>query len=169
MRKLTFFKTMLAAVMLFVGSAGISAQLLVENFDYPAGSLLTANGWTNHSGTAEFIDVVVPGLSFTDYAGSGIGGAANLDNNGEDVNRTFEAQTGTVYAAFIIQTEATNSAGYFFHFAPGPFTTTFYTRVWVNATGNGVGIGTNAPTNYTPITPGVPVLLVAKLDRKSVV
>lgn len=167
MRKITFFKTLLAAVMLLVGSVGISAQVLVENFDYASGSLLTANGWTNHSGTSGFIDVVVPGLSFTGYAGSGIGGAANLDENGEDVNRTFDALTGTVYAAFLIKTEATNSAGYFFHFAPSPWATTYYTRVWVNATGDGVGIGTNAPATYTPITPGVPVLLVAKLDVAS--
>ncbi|MDO9635026.1 MAG: lamin tail domain-containing protein [Paludibacter sp.] len=168
MRKLTFFKTMLAAIMLLVGSAGLSAQVLVENFDYTAGSLLTANGWTAHSGEGtQSIDVVVPGLSFTGYASSGIGGAANLDNNGEDVNRTFDALTGTVYAAFIIQTEATNSAGYFFHFGPSPYATLNYTRVWVNATGNGVGIGTNAPANYTTITPGVPVLLVAKLDVAS--
>ncbi len=167
MRKITLFKTLLAAVMLLVGSVGISAQVLVENFDYASGSLLTANGWTNHSGTSGFIDVVVPGLSFTGYAGSGIGGAANLDENGEDVNRTFDALTGTVYAAFLIKTEATNSAGYFFHFAPSPWATTYYTRVWVNATGDGVGIGTNAPATYTAITPGVPVLLVAKLDVAS--
>lgn len=167
MRKITFFKTLLAAVMLLVGSVGISAQVFVENFDYPAGSLLTANGWTAHSGTKEFIDVVVPGLSFTGYAGSDIGGAANLDNTDEDVNRTFEAQTGTVYAAFMIKTEATNFAGYFFHFAPSPWATTYYTRVWVNAAGDGVGIGANAPATYVPITPGVPVLLVAKLDVAS--
>lgn len=168
MRKITFFKTMLAAVMLLVGSVGISAQVLVENFDYAAGSLLTANGWTAHSGAGtQAIDVIVPGLSFTGYAGSGIGGAANLDNNGEDVNRTFEARTGTVYAAFLIKTEATNAAGYFFHFAPSPWATTYYTRVWVNATGNGVGIGQDAPATYTSITPGVPVLLVVKLDIAS--
>lgn len=170
MRKITFFKTILAAVMLLVGSVGISAQVLVENFDYASGSLLTANGWESHSGTDGFIDVVVPGLSFTGYAGSGIGGAANLDANSEDVHRTFEAQTGTVYAAFLIKTEATNYAGYFFHFAPSAdsaWVTTYYTRVWVNATGDGVGIGANAPTTYAPITPGVPVLLVAKLDVAS--
>jgi hypothetical protein len=169
MRKATFFKTMLAAVMLLVGSAGVSAQLLVENFEYSSGSLLTSNGWTNHSGTAEFINVVVPGLEFTGYAGSGVGGAANLDNNGEDVHRTFAEQTtGTVYAAFIIKTEATNAAGYFFHFGQTTISTTFFTRIWVNATGDGVAVGsysgTTIPASFVPITAGTPTLIVVKLD-----
>lgn len=173
MRKITFFKTMLAAVLLLVGSVGISAQLLVENFDYASGSLLTANGWTAHSGAGtQAIDVIVPGLSFTGYAGSGIGGAANLDNNGEDVNRTFEAQTaGTVYAALIVKTEATNSLGYFFHLGQSAIGSTFFGRIWVNATGNGVAIGSygstttpTTPPEYVPITPGTPVLLVVKYD-----
>src|SRR5512133_3222076 len=61
--------------------------LLVENFEYPSGTLLTNSGWTAHSGGGtQPVDVAVPGLSFTGYPLSGIGGAALLDNNGEDVN-----------------------------------------------------------------------------------
>ena len=169
MRKITFFKTILAAVLLFFAGMGVSAQLLVEDFNYPSGALLVDNGWSAHSGAGNAsIAVTTPGLEFAGYAGSGIGGAANVVNNGEDVHRTFPAQTsGTVYAAFIIRTEATNSAGYFFHFGQTAIGTTFFTRVWVNATGDGVGIGTNAPASYIPITPGTPVMLVVKLDIAS--
>jgi hypothetical protein len=39
--------------------------LLTENFDYPAGTFLNAVGWNAHSGTAEPVSVVVPGLTFT--------------------------------------------------------------------------------------------------------
>ena len=49
MRKFTLLKTMMLAIVLFA-SSGISAQLLVEDFDYTVGSLLTANGWITHSG-----------------------------------------------------------------------------------------------------------------------
>ncbi|PKP15480.1 MAG: hypothetical protein CVU06_16495, partial [Bacteroidetes bacterium HGW-Bacteroidetes-22] len=34
-----------------VGFKGVAQPLLVENFDYTIGSLLTDNGWTSHSGT----------------------------------------------------------------------------------------------------------------------
>lgn len=56
--------------------ATVKAQpLLVENFDYEAGALLTAYGWTAHSvGGTQAIDVVVPGLTFDGYPLSNIGG-----------------------------------------------------------------------------------------------
>lgn len=128
MKGLSSVRTLIAAlVFVFVGD-GLTAQLLVENFEYSNGSLLTANGWTAHSGGGtQPIDVVVPGLSFTGYVGSGIGGAAFLDNTGEDVNRTFAEQTsGTVYVAFMVKTGATNSAGYFFHLGQSPFNTSVF-------------------------------------------
>jgi hypothetical protein len=109
---------------------------------------------------------VTTGLTFSGYAGSGIGGAANVDNTGEDDYKLFTAQTtGTVYAAFIIQTQATNSAGYFFSFTSNTFSSSSYAcRVYVNATGNGVGIGPTVPATYQPITAGTPTLLVVKYN-----
>ena len=59
---------------------GNGQALLVENFDYPAGTLLTTFGWTAHSGGGtQAIDVVVPGLTFAGYSLSNIGGMAQLD------------------------------------------------------------------------------------------
>jgi hypothetical protein len=149
-----------------VGLKSMAQPLLVENFDYSIGALLTANGWTAHSGAGTQAIDVTSGLSFSGYTGSGIGGAALLDNNGEDVNKTFAAQTtGVVYAAFIIQTQNPNNAGYFFHFSTNPLNTNFqYTRIWVNATGDGIGIGASAPLSYVAISTGTPTLVVVKYD-----
>ncbi|MCB8964322.1 MAG: Ig-like domain-containing protein [Bacteroidales bacterium] len=72
--------------------------------------------------------------------------------------------SGNIYAAFIIKTEASNSEGYFLHLGQTTIGTTFVSRVWVNATGNGVGIGSSAPSSYLPITVGTPTLIVIKLE-----
>lgn len=142
--------------------------IFVENFEYPAGSLLVNNGWTAHSGAGTNSTAVTDGLTFTGYSSSGIGGAAAVVNNGEDVHRTFpEVTEGTVYVAFVIKTESTNFSGYFLHLGQTIISTTFFTRVWVNPTGDGIGIGSTAPTTFTPITPGVNTLVVAKLDIAS--
>lgn len=172
MRKITFFKSMLVAIGLMVASVNASAQLLVENFDYTIGTVLTTTtsadpttGWIGHNGAGTANIDVVTGLSFTGYAGSGIGGAANVDNNGEDVNKTFTTQsTGTIYVAFMLQTSSTNSAGYFFMLSSTPVSSTFNSRIFVNATGNGIGISASstAPTSFITITPGTPVLVVIK-------
>lgn len=166
MKTITLFRKMaLTAGLMLLAFSGWGQILLVEDFDYPIGNLLTNHGWTAHSVPGTQPIDVTNGLSFPGFIGSDIGGAANLDNNGEDVHKTFAQQTsGVVYAAFIIQTQSSNSAGYFLHFGQTTIGTTFFTRVWVNGTGNGVGIGTNAPATYIPILAGVPTLLVAKLD-----
>lgn len=175
MRKITYFKTLLFAITLMLSSISASAQvLLTEDFDYSIGQVITSTatadpmtGWLSHSGTGTANIVVTNGLTFTGYAGSGVGGAALLNNTGEDINKTFTSQsTGVIYASFIIQPAATNAAGYVFMFSPSPVSTTFFSRVWVNATGTGVGIGTSAPT-YQTVTAGVPVLLVVKYDLTS--
>ncbi|NOU48756.1 MAG: DUF5017 domain-containing protein [Bacteroidales bacterium] len=165
--KHSYFKIISFCLIFLWGSmAGRSQALLVEDFDYVIGDLLTAHGWTAHSGAGTQAIDVTTGLTFSGYAGSGIGGAANLDNNGEDDHKVFTGQTsGVVYAAFVIQTQATNSAGYFFHLSVNPINTSFFiSRIWVNATGSGVGIGASAPGTYIPITAATPTLLVVKHD-----
>src|SRR5687767_15859473 len=50
--------------------------LVIENFDYPAGSAITANGWDTYSGTGTNpMTVTTPGLTYSGYAASGIGNA----------------------------------------------------------------------------------------------
>lgn len=158
--------SILTGLMLLLFVPAVQSQLLVEDFDYPIGSLLKDNGWTSHSGTSEFVNVT-SGLSFAGYKGSDVGGAANLDNNGEDVSRNFTTQTsGILYVAAIVKFDASTTAGYFFHLGKTAMGTAFTSRVFVNATGDGVGlgVGTNAPTGYTSVTKGVPFLMVLKHD-----
>lgn len=152
-------------LMLFVPQA--KAQLLLnDDFEYTIGSLLKDNGWISHSGTSEFINVTT-GLSFAGYKGSDVGGAANLDNNGEDVSKKFTAQTsGTLYVASIVKIDANVAAGYFFHLGKTDMGNLFSSRIWVNAGGDGIGVGvkTDPPTSYVTITKGVPFLMVIKHD-----
>jgi hypothetical protein len=136
MKKTLLLKRITVLFLILTGLWTISSGqvLLNENFDYPNGSLLTSNGWTAHSGAGtQAIDVIVPGLSFTGYPSSGIGGAARLDNSGEDVNRTFISQTsGSVYVAFLINVTSTTTAGdYFFHVIESPSSTYFKGRIWL--------------------------------------
>ncbi len=161
--------TVLTALFITFFNVGWGQALLVEDFDYTTGTFLNANGWNAHSGGGTTpIQVVTPGLTFTDYAGSGIGNAAGVNNTGEDVHRTFpEVTSGTVYAAMIVQSSAPNVAGYFAHLGQTTIGTTFFSRAWINATGDGIGIGSTAPATYVPITPGTPTLVVLKLDYTS--
>lgn len=115
----------------------LSAQtLLVEDFTYAPGAMLTDNGWTAHSaGGTNPIVTSSPGLTLTGYPSSGVGNAVALALSGEDDNRTFAAQSsGSVYAAFMVNTsEATTDplGGYFFHLGPDPVGTTFRGRVFI--------------------------------------
>ena len=95
---------------------------LVENFDYPAASLLSANGWYTHSGTTNSVAVNSGGLSWATYIGSGIGNAASVSNTGIDVNKPLAGNIsdGSVYASFLFKPSSaltsTSTQNYFFHF-----------------------------------------------------
>ncbi|CAN5744850.1 hypothetical protein BH24ACI3_BH24ACI3_12380 [soil metagenome] len=127
--------TLFAAI--FAAATAVSGQapLLVDNFDYPAGALLVDNGWAAHSGAGtNSVAAVSPGLVFSNYPGSGVGNAAGLTVTGEDVHRTFAAQSsGSVYAAVMVNiSDAATDAlgGYFFHLGPDPIGTTFRGRIF---------------------------------------
>lgn len=125
--------------------------LLNEDFNYPAGDSINSHGWACHSGSSGATFVVTPGLEFPGYAGSGIGNAAGLVGNGMDNNRQFSqaVTTGAVYAAFMVKPAATNYQGYFLHLGKAEMGTAFFTRAWINATGNGLALGPNAD-NLSP-------------------
>ena len=121
-------------------SAVASPQsIFVENFNYPAGTLLTANGWTNHSGTANFIPVSASGLTYSGWPSSG--NAATMTNTGEDVNHQFGTQSaGSVYAGVVANVSAAGpdatNGDYFFHLGPDPLGSTFRGRVFVKQDAN---------------------------------
>lgn len=164
MKNLLSSMKLIVAIIAF-GFLKLSAQpLLVENFEYANGTALSSTGWTAHSGAGTNPILVGEGLSFAGYSGSNIGGAAYVSNNGEDVHKTFQPVTSDeIYVAFMLKTEAANAAGYFLHLGQQVIGTTYITRVYVNATGDGIGLsGGTAPTVYAPITPNVTHLVVLK-------
>ncbi len=117
-------------------SAYAQTPLAVEDFDLAAGQLLTANGWTAHSGAGtNALAVVSPGLTYNGYPSSGVGNAVGFTTSGEDAHKTFAVQTsGSVYAAFMVRfTEASTDVvgGYYFHLSPDPIGTNFRGRVFV--------------------------------------
>ena len=129
MKKLYFF--------LLLGISNLAfgqAPLMVEDFNYTAGDALTAHGWTAHSAaTTNPILVTSPGLTFSGYVGSNIGLAAGVNNTGQDVNKSFGAQTtGSVYVSFLVNATANIGAGgYFFHFYDPTATTAFRARTFI--------------------------------------
>jgi len=135
---------------------GLGQALLVENFDYTSGSLLTANGWTAHSGTTNAITVNSLGLSFTGFPGSGIGLSALLDNTGEDVSKGFSTVTsGNVYAAFLINVTSIANL-YCLHLGGTPIATTFRGKVFINGSGTNYNIGLSKGSNTPTLTAGAP-------------
>lgn len=114
--------------------------LLTENFDYTAGTLLTAvapggPAW-NITGTTATpnLAVVAGGLSYANYpTESVVGNAVGLATSGQDCNKTFTALTaGTVYSSFLINvTSATTTGDYVLHFGQSVINTGFYGRVFV--------------------------------------
>ncbi len=168
MRKYTVL-TLIALVVILTGfnRTGFGQILLEENFDYPTGDLITAHGWTAHSGAGtQAITVTNPGLTFSGYAGSAIGNAALVDNTGEDDNRVFAVQSaGVVYTAFMVNI-TTTAAGYFFHLGGDPIGSTFRGKVFMDATNHfGLSLGSNTGTFSTSTyTPGVTYIIVLKYE-----
>lgn len=155
------------SLLLLVVTSVSFGQIFSDDLNYPDGALLTANGWTAHSGAGNnAIDVGTSnGLTYTDYSGltgftaAAVGNAALLDNTGEDVNKTFAAPvtTGTLYYTFLVNVTATPlTEGYFTHLGSG---TTFAARIFVKPSVNagkinfglsntGTGSYAAVPTDY---------------------
>ena len=140
--KKTTIRAIFLMAMLFFGclTVGWGQTLLMnENFSYTAGTLLTANGWTAHSGAGSNpITVTAPSatpLTYTGYLSSGIGNEVTMFTTGEDDNKSFASQTsGSVYASFLVNASAANTAGdYFFHFCQvsGATASGFYDRLFI--------------------------------------
>jgi len=164
MKKITLLLSFIACIVFAQAQV-----LLVEDFNYPIGSDIKSKGWPIHSGSGATKDsiTIVSGLTFAGYIGSGIGNAAADTGRFCDQNHVFPSQTsGTVYATFMVKSIGVGAAAsYFLHLAPTLISSnTFFTRVWVNAAGTGLGIGSTAPAAYTPITLNTTYLVIIKYD-----
>ncbi len=153
------------------GTTVTPSLLFVENFDYTPATLLTANGWTNHSGTSNYIPVSSTGLTYSGYPS--VGGSASMLTSGEDVHRLFTEQTsGTIYASLLINVSSSQTTGdYLFHFGTDPWSTTLPGRLFVkkdaSTTNFALGITRGAAvasavfTSYTYV-PNTTYLVVLK-------
>jgi hypothetical protein len=144
----------------------VLALLLVDNFEFSGN--LTDNGWLAHSGAGTNPINTTTGLNYTNYPGSGLGNAALLDNTGEDVNRTFTAQTtGFVYYSFLVNV-TTGTAGYFIHLGTG--TSTFAARVFVQPSATvgkinfGISNSSTAVYSLTEFDPLTTYLMIVKYE-----
>ena len=136
--------------------AGNCQTLLNENFSYPSGAFLTANGWNAHDapGTNPVV-VNSQGLVYQNYPSSDIGLSALLGNTGEDVNKTFTTVTsGSVFCAFLVQVNAIAN-GYFLHLANSSIVSQ-RGRVFIDGTGNSFNFGLSKGTGNTVYTTGSP-------------
>lgn len=135
-----------------------------ENFNYTVGTLLTANGWTAHSG-ANTLPVTV-GASTITYAGyplSGIGNEVSIvPGSAEDVNYGFATQTsGSLYASVLFNASAfANTTGdYFLNFcqtsgssAAGLYGRIFAKRDASNKVSFGISKASTTTITYTPFS-----------------
>jgi len=155
-----------------------SQLLFEENFDYPAGDSISAHGWVVHSGSTSgmpFIYVTSPGLTFSNYAGSGIGNAATLPGGatGNDFHHTFTAQTsGAVYLAVLVKVDGASTGGdYFIHLGPDPIGTTYKGRLFAKKDSSdnlafGISNASTSTISYTGFdyTLGTTYLLVIRCE-----
>lgn len=129
-------------------STNYAQALFVEDFNYNAGDLLTAKGWTVSSGTTNAIAVTSPGLTFTGYP-SVAGNAITLTTTGEDDYKTFTAvSSGSAYLAFLLNVQSAQTGDYFIALSPtsgtggtGSGQTNYYARTHIRSNGTGYSIG----------------------------
>ncbi len=100
---------------LFLNLCGYSQTLFVDDFSYaPRDSLQGLGGWYLSGVYAPYrVAVVSPGLTYTGYAGSGIGNTAFIYNqgSGEIVLHNFTAQTsGSLYMAFMMRLDSVGAS-----------------------------------------------------------
>jgi hypothetical protein len=124
------------SLLLLTATSMSFGQVLTDDFNYPDNALLTANGWSAHSGAGtNAVDVgAANGLTYAGY-NTVANNAARLDNTGEDVNKPFAAAvtSGSLYFSFLVNVTS-GDAGYFAHLGTAP--STFAARIYVKPSAN---------------------------------
>jgi Secretion system C-terminal sorting domain len=136
-------KIILLFCFIFISTQAFS-QIFVENFEYSAGTLLTGTGmWTAASaGGTNAITVAIPGLTFPNYIGSGLGNDVPLTTSGEDDSAAITPRqtSGSVYASFMVNLSDAQSTGDYF-FALSTSGNAFDARVYARSSGAGFNFG----------------------------
>lgn len=131
--------------------------LFTDDFDYSG--LLTANGWSAHSGGGTNSPATTAGLTYAGFPGSGVGNAALIGNaGGEDVNKPLSAEVNTngavVYYSFLVNvTEPADKTGdYFIHIgdrASATSFTLFAARIFARVVSSQVNFGLSNTSTAT--------------------
>ncbi len=138
------FSSLLLILILLISSADLFGQvtLLEDDFNFPAGTALNsiANSTVRSGAGTNVIQVTSPGLTYSNYAGSGYGNCISLIDNGEDISRDFAPviNSGSVYYAALVNVSAVGATvttgDYFLTFH---YNNTFNGRVFVKTDGTG--------------------------------
>lgn len=113
-------RLLLIVCFVVVFSPKIYSQLLVENFEMlPLTPLAGQNGWiVASSGINPILVTLLPlgGLTYPNYAGSGLGNAVTLLTSGEDDAKplTVTQTTGSIYTSFMLNMISTQTTGDYF-------------------------------------------------------
>jgi len=89
----------------FLTSVPAQAQLLVDDFNYPADDLLTAHGWTPYRVESVPVSVASGNLSYPGYPSPAESNSVELTQSFDTqaVRRAFTSQSsGSVYASFLL-------------------------------------------------------------------
>jgi len=152
MRRITFFKTLLVAIVLVVGSFSSWGQVTLPNLDpinYTVGQgLQTQANWTTLN-SGDNILISTGNLSYPGLVGS-TGSKFTFDGAGIDAAKLFTQQTtGTVYYSFLLNITSLGSlnttGGYFTGLNEGTGTS-YGATVWLRSDGIGYDIGINPRT-----------------------
>jgi hypothetical protein len=168
-------KKILFSMLLVLGAISFaSAQVLVEDFDYTAGTTLDSNGWAIHSTGGSNPNPIFVGsnsLTFPTYAPAANGGSAVSAGNGQDINSSFTAvSSGDVYASFLLRVDTIGSSSYFFHFMDASGSSAYRARTFFQVDANNsnafnLGLTFNSSTGVFDTTEfllGDTILVVAK-------
>lgn len=137
-------------VMLSLFVSNVQSQLLIENFDYPQGDSLSQHGWTTFSGTGtNTVFIETPGLSFSNYTGSGIGNHVKMKNGGQDSYREFISgrNSGSLYASFMVKVDTGRSGDYFFALLDSNSSANFRGRVHARVNAGALNFGITKAAN----------------------
>ena len=119
-------------------------SLFKEDFNYTTGDSLTNHAWlVSSGGTTNALLSTSPGLTFTNYASSGVGNCTKLDTTGQDLYKSYlKDSIGSVYLTFMLNvTKATSTGDYFIALSPSAAQTNYYARTFIKSSGAGFVVG----------------------------
>ena len=172
-------KTITLFLFLFFASTSCYSQIFVENFEYPDQTRLnTTTVWgTSSADTSNQMIVSIPGLTFPDYVGSGIGNFASAGAVGEDDSAYIGANisSGSIYVSFMfnVLAGADLDGSVFLRLRQPGFGGYGFLNVWAKDNGGdyvlGISKGADSVVTYsgTSLQPFQTYLVIAKYTFNS--